>query len=74
MRRTAIMGSAGALVFALTAATAKAVPDKGRGKGSGTARVVLCYEGETVTVAAGSAGYPTRGHGPFSDRGYFVRC
>ena len=71
MRRTAIMGAAGAT---LTAATAVAVPDEGGGRGSGMARVMLCYEGETVTVAAGSAGYPTRGHGPFSDRGYFVRC
>ena len=40
-----------------------AAPDRGGGKGPGTARVVLCHEGKTVTVA-GSA---VKGHQKHGD-------
>ena len=57
-----MMRAVGVLVFGLTAATAMVAPGKGRGRGSGTARVVLCYEGKTVT-AAGSAVKGLQKHG-----------
>ena len=58
MRRTAIMMIVvGALIFALTAATAMAAPGKGKGgsKGPGKAKVVLCHKGQTITVGGPAA-------------------
>lgn len=64
MRRTAIMMIVvGALIFALTAATAIAAPGKGGGKGSGKAKVVMCHKGKTITVSSASA----KGHKKHGD-------
>ena len=64
MRRTAIMMIVvGALIFALTAATAMAAPGKGGGKAPGKAKIALCHKGKTINVAAASA----KGHKKHGD-------
>ena len=64
MRKTAMMMMiVGALLFALTAATAIAAPGKGGGKGPGKAKVVLCHKGKTITVAGPAA----KGHQKHGD-------
>lgn len=63
MRRIAIvMMVVGALIFALTAATAMAAPGKSGGKGPGKAKVVLCHKGKTIT-AGGPAAKGHQKHG-----------
>lgn len=66
MRRTAIMMIVvGALIFALTAATAMAVPGKGGSKGGETtaSKVTLCHKGKTITVG----GPAVKGHSKHGD-------
>ena len=66
MRKTAMMMIVvGALIFALTAATALAAPGKGKGgsKGSGKNKVVMCHKGQTITVSSSSV----KGHQKHGD-------
>lgn len=55
MRRIAILVLAGALMLALVAGAATAVPGKGQGQtkaSKGQSKVSICHKGKTITVAA----------------------
>lgn len=55
----------GALIFALTGATAMAAPGEGAGKGPGKAKVALCHKGKTITVGGPAAkGHQKHGDAP----------